>query len=318
MSPKKSPLKRRYFLGFDGGGTKTDCVLADASGAFVAKSAAGPSNPLRAGYSSAWRALSKAADAVLVQQHLKPGDVRGVCAGIAGAGRESVARRAVESLQRRFPSARVEVTTDLAITLEAALGEREGIVLVAGTGSAAFGRNANGRTSRAGGYGPWLSDEGSAFDIGRRALAAVVLADERRGPSTALSDQLYKWLDCKEWDDVVAAAMRKPDEVFPRMFPLVAKSAGEGDSVSRKILLGAAESLAELVGSVVERLEMRNRQISIALAGGTIGRSEFFDGALRAALHRITPRAHIVSLEMTPAEAAARRAARLAPHKPDA
>ncbi|MGH9684481.1 MAG: BadF/BadG/BcrA/BcrD ATPase family protein, partial [Candidatus Acidiferrales bacterium] len=100
MSPKKSPRKRRYFLGFDGGGSKTDCVLADAKGAVVARSTAGASNPLRAGYSSAWRALHKAADAVLAQQHLKPDDVRGVCAGIAGAGRESVARRAVESLQR--------------------------------------------------------------------------------------------------------------------------------------------------------------------------------------------------------------------------
>ncbi|MGH7838117.1 MAG: BadF/BadG/BcrA/BcrD ATPase family protein, partial [Candidatus Binataceae bacterium] len=115
--PDKVPEKQvetagPYFLGFDGGGTKTDCILMDQQGTGLASAAAGPSNPLRAGYAKAWFALSGAADMVLEHQHLKAGDIRGICAGIAGAGRESVARRIATFLEGSFPAAAVEITTD--------------------------------------------------------------------------------------------------------------------------------------------------------------------------------------------------------------
>ena len=158
--------------------------LVDATGEVLARATAGPSNPLRAGYAKAWFALSDAADVVLERQRLKADDIHGICAGIGGAGRESVARRIATFLERGFPNATVSITTDLAITLHAAVGDKEGIILVVGTGSGAYGRDSKGHTARAGGRGPWFSDEGSGFDIGRRALAAVVRAkknaDRRR------------------------------------------------------------------------------------------------------------------------------------------
>jgi N-acetylglucosamine kinase-like BadF-type ATPase len=117
MTEKKQPLTPAYFLGFDGGGTKTDCYLVDAEGKVLHHATAGPSNPLRAGYAKAWFTLSDAADFVLERQHLKASDIRGICAGIGGAGRDSVAKRIATFLDRAFPQAAVQVTTDLAITL---------------------------------------------------------------------------------------------------------------------------------------------------------------------------------------------------------
>ncbi|MGA8035753.1 MAG: BadF/BadG/BcrA/BcrD ATPase family protein [Candidatus Acidiferrales bacterium] len=316
MPEKKSHAHSGYFLGFDGGGTKTDCVLANAEGEMLERATAGPSNPLRAGYAKAWFTMSDAADLVLERAKLKSTDIRGVCAGIGGAGRDSVAKRMATFLEKSFPNAAVSVTTDLAITLAAGVGEGEGVILVVGTGSAALGRDAKGKLARAGGRGPWFSDEGSAFDIGRLAVAAVVRADEKRGPKTSLSEQLLKWLGMKDWTRMMDWVIKNPDDVFPRIFPLVGELGDKGDPVSRELLTNAARSLGELVKSVVDELKMQDRPIPIAKAGGTTGRSKFFDAAIDTELHKAAPHAHVIPLPMKPAEAAARMAIKLGKRKP--
>jgi N-acetylglucosamine kinase-like BadF-type ATPase len=315
MPQEKQAADRGYYLGFDGGGTKTDCILVDPAGAVLAHATAGPSNPLRAGYAKAWFTLSDAADMVLERQHFKSSDILGICAGIGGAGRDAVAKRIATFLLAGFPNAAVSVTTDLAITLQAAVGDGEGIILVVGTGSGAYGRDADGKIARAGGRGPWFSDEGSAFDIGWRALAAVVRAEEGRGEKTALSEQALKWLGCNDWNRVLDWVVKNPDDVFPRIFPLVAALGDKSDPVARKILSGAAQSLAELAGSVLKKLKMADREVPIAKAGGALGRSKFFDAAIEAGLARVAPRARVVSLQEKPAEAAAQLAIRLGRRK---
>src|SRR5580700_5170065 len=314
MSDKKH-ANTEYFLGLDGGGTKTDCILVDGSGKTLARSTAGPSNPIRAGYAKAWFTLSDAADVVLEHQHIKACDIRGIYAGIGGAGRDVVARRIGTFLENAFPEAAVTVTTDLAITLQAAVGDGEGLVLIISTGSAAYGRGAGGETSRAGGRGPWFSDEGSAFDIGRRALAAVVRAEENRGPQTALSAKMLKWLGCNDWSRVLDWVVKTPDDVFPRIFPLVAELGDKGDALSCEILSTAAASLGDLAVSVIEKLGMQDHEISIAKAGGANGRSKFFDAEIDARLHELAPSARVVPLQMKPAEAAAKMAIGLGKRK---
>lgn len=312
MAHEKKAASPGYFLGFDGGGTKTDCILMDSVGTVLAHATAGPSNPLRAGYAKAWFTLSDAADVVLAHQHIKACDIRAVCAGIGGAAREAVAKRIATFLEHSFPEAAIEVTTDLAITLHAAVGEGEGIILVVGTGSAAYGRNSDGMTARSGGRGPWFSDEGSGFDIGRRALAAVVRAEEHRGPKTHLAERVLQWLGCKDWERVLDWVIKNPDDVFPRVFPLVGELADHGDAVSREILGTAAESLADLTSAVVEKLKMRDQAVPIVKSGGTVGRSKFFDAAIDGALQQALPRGEISALSVKPAEAAAQLATKLA------
>ena len=134
MPKKIAPADATYFLGFDGGGTKTECVLADAAGRVITSSTGGPSNPVRAGYTRAWFSLSDAADAVLKHEKLTTGHIRGVCAGLGGAGRSGVARRIRTFFERGYPNAGVHVTTDLEIALEAAFGAAEGIILLIGLG----------------------------------------------------------------------------------------------------------------------------------------------------------------------------------------
>jgi glucosamine kinase len=316
---ENNPHEHAYFLGFDGGGTKTECVLADGEGQILARATAGPSNPLRAGYSRAWFSLSDAADILLARQKITSNDIHGICAGVGGAGRPAVVHRLTAFLRGSFARAEIEVTTDLEIALEAAFGPGSGIILIAGTGSGALGRDSAGRRERVGGKGPWFSDEGSAFDIGRRAVQAVLLADESRGPDTALANRLFQHLQAGDWNGVLDQVSKSPDAVFPQVFPLVAELAESGDAVSREILADAATALAGLVRSVAEKLgwqtkgraeESATTEIPVARVGGMHGHSKFLDNAINAELTRAVPGWKHFDLSMTPAEAAARMAVR--------
>jgi glucosamine kinase len=308
MPQKVSPADADYFLGFDGGGSKTECVLADADARVLARAFAGPSNPLRTGYTRAWFALSEAADCVLSRHKLHAGHIGGICAGLGGAADAGVARRVATFFQGGFPNAGVHVTTDLEIAHEAAFGGGEGILLLAGTGSAALGRDAGGKTVRAGGRGPWFSDEGSAFDIGRRAFEAVVRAEEGRGPATELSRRILEWNQCHDWGLIRDSIIKNADDVFPKTFPLVAHLADQDDAVSRTILSAAAASLAELAASAAGQLGWRDRETPVAKIGGVYGRSKYFDAAIDAELHKALPRVRFVPVEISPAESAARLA----------
>lgn len=310
MAQKKGDDSATYILGFDGGGTKTECLLADAEGNVLARATTGPSNPLRAGYMKAWFALGEAADSVMARQKITADRIRGVCAGLGGAGRPGVVRRVTTYFERSFPRAEIRVTTDLEIALEAAFGGGEGILLLAGTGSAALGRDANGRIARAGGRGPWFSDEGSAFDIGREAVRAVALADEQRGPETALTKKIISPHHWRDWTILLEAVSKNADDVFPKIFPFVAQLADKGDTVSQRILTGAAASLAGLAQAVAKELGWTDRTFDIAKSGGVYGHSKFFDAAIEAETIKLIPRARLIGVDVSPAEAAVRMAVR--------
>jgi glucosamine kinase len=165
---------------------------------------------------------------------------------------------------------------------------------------------------RAGGRGPWFSDEGSAFDIGRRAFEAVVRAEEGRGSATDLSQRILEWNQCRDWGWVRDAVAKNADDVFAKTFPLVAQLADKGDAVAREILSGAAASLAQLAASAASQLGWRDREVPVAKVGGVYGRSKFFDTAIDAEIGKAVPRAQFMTVEISPAEAAARMAVRSA------
>jgi len=300
-----------YYLGFDGGGTKTESALIDAAGAVLARGIGGPSNPLRVGFDHAFAALGGATTHALSAARLQAQQIRGVCAGLAGAGQARVVKRVMAFLVETFPTAFVHVTTDLEVALEAAVGSGPGVVLIAGTGSAAYGRNASGQKARAGGHGPWIGDEGSAFDIGRRAVAAVARTRDGLAPVTLLTEMIPAALDCASWEALAERIAENPDEVFPRIFPVVAEAADAADGPAREILFTAALGLSMLAGSVIRKLELAEEEFVLAKAGGVFGRSQLLDSALDSLIASAVRRAKIAPLRVSPAEGAAQLAKRL-------
>src|SRR5580658_1684722 len=291
----------RYVLGFDGGGTKTDCVLMDGSGAVLARSQAGPSNPLRVGFGAALIAIREAARQAVAQAAL-PGSssAAALCVGLAGSGPSESARKIRALLAAEFPQSMILICTDLDLALEAA-GPGPAIVLIAGTGSAATGRNARKESGRAGGYGSQIGDEGTALD-------------------SLLGLRLLRELGCADWSEVKARAQAASDEVFPRLFSVVATVADwletpsetSAETAARKeargILRAAAFDLASLAENLAERLHLREARFVVAKTGGMMGRSKYLESQIDERLRNAFPLAEIRSLRVSPAEAAARLA----------
>jgi N-acetylglucosamine kinase-like BadF-type ATPase len=293
----------RYILGFDGGGTKTECVLMNSADQVLARTFAGPSNPSRIGVEAAVRAVEESADLALRDTGLKRSVISAVGAGLAGTAKAEMRERMSCALQECFPGVAIAVLTDLDAALAAA-GEGPAIILVAGTGSAAFGRNADGEIARSGGYGPSASDQGSAYDIGRHAVAAA-MQQRAGGSDSALGREILAQLGCTDWAVVQHRAQTMPDEIFPPIFPVVAAAADAGDAGAQEILLRASLDLMTLVGDVAGRLHLNDKEFLLVRMGGTMGRSRFFDARVDAALKKVVPNAQMGKLRVSPAEAAA-------------
>jgi len=297
-------------LGFDGGGTKTECVLMDENHRVLAQSRSGPSNPMRIGFAAALAAICEASRLALQRASISVENVAALCAGLGGAGQPQAAQKMKDLMRAEFPGGLVHVCTDLDLTLEAA-GDGPVIVVVAGTGSAAIGRDAQGSIARVGGYGPLRSDEGSAYDIGRRAAVAEMREFERNSANSPLGERILSELGFASWQELQARASAAPDDVFPKVFPIVAAAADEGNVAAREHLEAAAAELGRLTKELVERLQLGQEQLLLVRCGGMVGRSAYFDLQIDQRLREAAAHGEFGVLAMTPAEAAARIALRL-------
>src|SRR5438067_330947 len=218
-------LLMRYVLGFDGGGTKTECVLMDETGAILARSRSGPSNAVNVGPEAAAAALAEAGKEALRSAAQQPASVAFVLAGISGAGEPAVQAEIKTLLQPTFPKASIVITSDLPLTL-AATGEIPSAVVIAGTGSAVLGRTAPLKLARAGGFGPIIGDPGSANDIGRKTVARCFqkFLNNEQFP---LTDEILHTFDCT-WTHFVHLVREHPTLIFPKIFPIVAKASESG------------------------------------------------------------------------------------------
>jgi glucosamine kinase len=286
----------RGVLGFDGGGTKTECVLIDEGRNVLARAQSGASNPGRIGFERASEAIRQVAELAIGEAGVERGAIVALCAGIAGTGDPKAAELMRRELVKMFPGVKVKICTDLEIALFA-VGQVPAIVLIAGTGSAAVGRGATGGMRRAGGLGPQVGDEGSAADIGRKALMAAKLHRDHTGGESALGKELLRQLE--------VVNKSEQQEIFPRLFPVLANAADTGDQVARRLLREAAGELAALVKALVEELKLTEVPFGLAKTGGMIGRSSFFDAELDACLRESAPNATIGVLPISPAHAAA-------------
>ena len=302
----------RYVLGLDGGGTKTECVLMEESRRVVASSRGGPSNPMRVGFGGALASVCEAARVAIATARVSNDAVVSLCAGLAGTAYPEAARKMRLLLEAEFPGKLVRICTDMDLTLEA-VGAGAAIVLIAGTGSAAVGRDARGTTARVGGHGYLLGDEGSAYHVGQRAVLDALRHFERTGADSPMGKAVLSEIGAASWADLQSRVYATPDEVFPRLFPMMLQAAESADATARSLLDDCAAALAELVGDLAERLQLQSQKFLLAKTGGMLGRSTWFDERLDRYLRKAAPHAQLSDLQLSPAEAAAHLALRLLP-----
>jgi len=263
-----------YYLGIDGGGTKTRCVLGDESNV-LGSAVSGGSNVVRLGEARAREALHAAIRQASSEAKIPLQRIDGVCIGASGAGRPEIAakvRAMVAELDPQLSPARIQVVGDTVIAMEAAFGAGPGVIAIAGTGSIAFGRGADGLTARAGGWGFAISDEGSGQWIGRQAVAAIVRARDQQ-QETRLSTRILEAWKLADFDALIQFANSTPPPEFPRLFAVVLHAAEEGDSLARELLNGAGRELAGLAAMVLRRVAASPPYVPVAKTGSVFRQS---------------------------------------------
>ncbi|HVR41672.1 MAG TPA: BadF/BadG/BcrA/BcrD ATPase family protein, partial [Thermoanaerobaculia bacterium] len=259
-----------YFIGIDGGASKTSALVTDENGNALGRGVAGPSNHLRVGIEAATRNIERAMNIALVEAGIAIRNVEYAYCGIAGSDHPVHRQRVIDSLRIFFPNGNFIVDTDARVALTGAVGFGAGIVIIAGTGSVAFGRNESGESARAGGWGPTLGDEGSGFWIAREGLSAIVRAHDGRGFTTKMTDLLcreYEMCDAADLPRFVYATTTHADDIA-RYGKLVIEAASLGDGVARSIMERAGFELAECVLAVARRLHMTDAPFPVAFVGG--------------------------------------------------
>jgi len=244
-----------YFLGIDGGGTKTRCVLADET-TVLARSMTGGCSVIRVGEQKAREALHAAICQVCDAGKISPDEISAICIGVTGAARPAIADKIRDILSEPISEGartQIEVVGDHEIALEAAFGAGPGMIAIAGTGSIVYGRDAANNIARAGGWGFAVSDEGSGHWIGRRAISLILNARDQ-GLDTALTPMILHAWRVATLDELVQHANSTPLPDFPRLFPIVLRAADEGDSIAGELLADAGSKLAELTAIVIRRL----------------------------------------------------------------
>jgi glucosamine kinase len=270
----------KILIGADVGGTKTAVAVSEDDK--IVGRAEGPGAAVRPG-----RALASAsAITEVVRRALSvagrlTGDV--LVVGAAGAGREPEREELRTAIRSENVAASVVVTTDIEIALTAAFADGPGIVVSAGTGSVAVGRDRTGRRHRIGGYGWQMGDEGSGYAIGRASLGAVSRAADGRSPITALSDRLLKATRSSDFDSLIRwAAGASPAEVAA-LAPHVLAVATEGDPLAQGIADYAARELSQLALCLLPKMEL-TPPVRVAVTGGLLAPDQPLRRALLAKL----------------------------------
>jgi N-acetylglucosamine kinase-like BadF-type ATPase len=259
------------FLGIDGGGTKTSCVIGDET-SLLGAGTSGGSNVVRVGERQARESLGAAIRQACAAANVNPAQIQRTCAGVAGGARPEI-DGVVRRLLSEFVSGQIEVVGDMVIAMEAAFGSGPGVIVIAGTGSIAYGRNSKGETARAGGWGFAISDEGSGHWIGRSAVAAAMRAYDEDGIeyTGALLENIMKAWSVDSREQLVLTANKSAD--FAALVPAVVFAADAGNTTARNVLTQAGTELATLAGIVIGRLFGDAVAVPVALSGGVFRNS---------------------------------------------
>jgi N-acetylglucosamine kinase-like BadF-type ATPase len=289
-----------HVLGLDAGGTKTVCFLADETGAILSESRGPGANLQASGELRVEKVLHDLMEEALGDRGVVPA---AICLGIAGVDRADDSAIVRGIMKRIGYKARTLVVNDALVALEAGAPGQPGVVIISGTGSISYGRNAETQGARAGGWGHVLGDEGSGFWIGRAALRAVLREADHRGPRTALTPLLLEHYN-------VAAAQNLIHEVYQnKLQPSVIAALAacvqtafrQGDTTATEILHGAADELEALGLSVARRLRLMHEPFPFILAGGILRAVQWLREELERRLTLAMPHCTVRLLDREPA-----------------
>lgn len=296
----------KYIIGIDGGGTKTECAVADLSGKVLHKTFGKPSNFLTIGIDAAVENLFELIEGALFKIGADFGAVEMLLIGTTGAGREEDAG----ALEKKFNDftmgegiiiKSVKVVSDARIALEGAFNGNTGSILIVGTGSILFGKDKNGLIHRNGGFGRMIGDEGSGYSIGRKSLAAVAKELDGRSKTTLMTQLLNIKYSISSGPDLITNVYKNNFDIAS-VAPLVLSAASDGDTVALQILDEEADELLLHINAVMKK--MKSKKLELAFVGSLITNKNIYSNLLRRKIAKNLPSIKIKEPDSTPVEGA--------------
>ena len=255
-------FQRPYILGIEGGGTRTTALLADARGREIQRATFGPGNVRLLDDRALGRLLRQ------VAKQFESPDAIGL--GLAGARHTKDRARVQTAVSKIWKATPCKVTHDLEIALTGSGPQKTAVLVLSGTGSCCFGKTSDGRTAKMGGWGHILGDKGSGFEIGLRALKAVVFYFDRDGTWSRLGERLLTATGTNEPDDLIDWVASADKHAVAALAPEVFAAAKKRDRIARDILEGAAGMLAKDAVNCARKLAQKNKPVHFVLAGGVL------------------------------------------------
>ncbi len=293
----------QHVIGIDAGGTKTVCLLADEQGQILSRVRGEGANLQAAGELQVEKILHQVMDDALGGRTSGPA---AICLGIAGVDRPNDAAVVRGIMKRIGFNSRVLIVNDALIALETGAPGQPGVVIISGTGSIAYGRNAAGEAARSGGWGYVLGDEGSGYWIGRAALRAVLRAADYRGPATVLTPMLLDHFNVTQPQLLLHEVYHQ--QLKPAAIGALAECVHaaflQDDSAAVGILRGAADELEAGALSVARRLGLLAEPCRFILSGGIFRAVPWLERELVRRLPTVAPNSVVTRLDREPAEGA--------------
>jgi glucosamine kinase len=292
------------YLAIDAGGTKTRCVLADETRT-LAQAATGTVKLMRVAEAEATLRLHAMLAEAATTAGVSLADVDHTCFGLAGSRSESVQQWARKAIAEAGVGGQLAMCGDEEIALDAAFHGGPGILVIAGTGSNAICRAADGQLYGAGGWGPVLGDEGSGYWIGLEAIRAALRAHDeaaRNSAAQALLREVEQAFGLASLGELIALGnlrvasneARPPD--FASLVPVIAALAARGNMLALEVLERAGEELASLVTLLLERTRAAGANpantsagIQAAFTGGVLAEISLVRESFAAALGTNVP-----------------------------
>jgi N-acetylglucosamine kinase-like BadF-type ATPase len=293
----------KYVIGADGGGTKTEIILAETTGNIIGRIVGGTSNYQVIGGEKLKAELAKLINELLQKNNVSSKNIVSLFFGLAGAGRKSDQIAIKHLFDETDFINKIEVDNDAIIALVGALGSKPGIILIAGTGSICFGKNKKGVIARSGGWGYLLGDEGSGYDIAKQAIIAALKQHDGRGENTALTEILKTKLNLTSIDEIIPLIYQnKLDRAaIANLAPLVFENARQGDSSAQNIIKKTGTDLGELARAVAVRLGFENDKIKLALIGSIFNQKDMLVNEIAKALYDISWDVEVIDPLFSPA-----------------
>ncbi len=270
-----------YVIGIDGGGMKTEAVVASIEGEILGVGLGGTSNINIASKNEVAESLRNAITKAIEMSKVKGKALIGVL-GVAGTERKKCKEIIREIAYEIDFADRIIVTSDATIALFSATGMKPGIIIISGTGSIALGINNRGIIARAGGWGYLLDDEGSGYWIGLKALREVMRMYNGRGSKTILKHAIMEHLNINDLQDLVTMIYtgRLSISEIASISKIVTKCAEMGDEVALNIMKEAGRKLAEMIIAVIKKLNFKNK-VNVYYFGGVFNAGKIILEPLR-------------------------------------